>query len=43
MLKRLAQFGGEVGGGTPEDFSKFILSEIARYADVVKASGAKVE
>jgi tripartite-type tricarboxylate transporter receptor subunit TctC len=43
MIKRLAAFGGEPGGGTPDDFGKFILSEIARYADVVKASGAKVE
>ncbi len=41
--KRIADFGGEPGGGTPADFAKFIQSEIARYADVVKASGAKVE
>ena len=33
----------EIGGGSPEDFAKFNLAEIARYADVVKASGAKVE
>ena len=31
------------GGGSPEDFAKFIQSEILRYADIVKASGAKVE
>src|SRR6185295_16901137 len=43
MIKRLAAFGGEPGGGSPEDFSRFIQSEIARYADIVKASGAKVE
>jgi tripartite-type tricarboxylate transporter receptor subunit TctC len=43
MIKRLAAFGGEPGGGSPDDFAKFILSEIARYADIVKASGAKVE
>ena len=41
--KRIADFGGEPGGGTPEDFTRFIQSEIARYADVVKASGARVE
>lgn len=40
---RLANFGGEAGGGTPDDFTRFIGSEIARYADIVKASGAKVE
>ena len=43
MKKRLADFGGEAGGGSPEDFAKFMASETARYADIVKASGAKVE
>ena len=41
--KRLADFGGEQGGGTPEEFGRFMASETARYADIVKASGAKVE
>ena len=41
--KRVADFGGEPGGGTPAEFSRFIQSEIVRYADVVKAAGAKVE
>ena len=41
--KRIADFGGEPGGGTPAEFTRFIQSEIARYADVVKASGARVE
>ena len=31
------------GGGSPDDFTRFVGSEIARYADIVKASGAKVE
>ena len=43
MRKRLADFGGEVGGGSPEDFARFIVSETARYAGIVKASGAKLE
>jgi tripartite-type tricarboxylate transporter receptor subunit TctC len=43
MQKRLADFGGEVGGGSPQDFGKFIAAEIQRYAAIVKASGAKVE
>jgi len=41
--KRLADFGGEQGGGTPEEFGRFMASETARYADIVKASGARVE
>ncbi len=43
VRKRIADFGGEPGGGTPEDFERFVASELRRYADVVKASGAKVE
>jgi len=43
MIKRLAAFGGEPGGGSPSDFGRFIQSELTRYADIVKASGAKVE
>lgn len=41
--KRIADFGGEQGGGTAADFARFVESEIVRYADVVKASGAKIE
>ncbi|MFM9884090.1 MAG: Bug family tripartite tricarboxylate transporter substrate binding protein [Burkholderiales bacterium] len=43
MAKRLAEFGGDLGGGTPEAFGAFVAAEIKRYADVVKASGAKLE
>jgi len=32
-----------VRGGSPADLAKFIQSEIARYAGIVKAPGAKVE
>ncbi len=31
------------GGGTPEEFARFMAAETARYAGIVKASGAKVE
>lgn len=43
MQKRMAEFGAEVGGGTPEEFGSFIASEIKRYESIVKASGAKLE
>jgi tripartite-type tricarboxylate transporter receptor subunit TctC len=43
MRKRIADFGGEPGGGSPLDFERFVASELRRYADIVKASGAKVE
>jgi tripartite-type tricarboxylate transporter receptor subunit TctC len=41
--RRLAEFGADIGGGTPEEFGRFVAAELVRYADVVKASGAKVE
>ena len=43
MRKRLNEFGAEVGGGTPDEFAKFALAEITRYADIVRISGAKPE
>ena len=43
MKKRMVEFGAEIGGGTPEAFGQFMASEVVRYADVVKLSGAKVE
>jgi tripartite-type tricarboxylate transporter receptor subunit TctC len=41
--KRLIEFGAEIGGGTPSEFASFIDSEINRYAEIVKASGAKLD
>ena len=41
--KRLAALGADFGGGTPEEFGRFIAAEVMRYADVVKASGAKLD
>jgi tripartite-type tricarboxylate transporter receptor subunit TctC len=40
--KLLAQ-GAIPGGNTPAEFAKFIDSEIAKWAPVVKASGAKID
>jgi tripartite-type tricarboxylate transporter receptor subunit TctC len=43
MRERFAQQGATPAPGTPEDFGAWIRSEIAKWAKVVKASGAKVE
>lgn len=43
VAKRLAGVGFEITYGTPEQFTAYILSEIKKWAKVVKASGAKPE
>jgi tripartite-type tricarboxylate transporter receptor subunit TctC len=43
MKKRMADFGAEIGGGTPEEFASFINSEIKRYEEIVRISGAKLD
>ncbi|HEY2871913.1 MAG TPA: tripartite tricarboxylate transporter substrate-binding protein [Reyranella sp.] len=35
--------GGIVGGGSPEDFARFRRSEVAKWAEVVKFAGVKLE
>jgi tripartite-type tricarboxylate transporter receptor subunit TctC len=35
--------GGIVGGGSPEDFARFHRSEVAKWAEVVKFAGVKLE
>ncbi len=41
--KALADLGVEIAGGTPEEFSAYIKSEIPKWSAVVKLSGAKIE
>jgi tripartite-type tricarboxylate transporter receptor subunit TctC len=41
--EKLAAQGADVAGGTPEDFAKHIQTETAKWAKVVKESGAKVD
>jgi tripartite-type tricarboxylate transporter receptor subunit TctC len=43
MMERLASQGAEPVGDTPEHFTEFVRSEIAKWAKVVKASGARVD
>ena len=40
---RFAAIGDEPAGGTPEAFAAFMKSESAKWADVVKRSGARLE
>ena len=43
VSEKLPELGLIVVGGTPEQFAAHIRSETARWADVVKRSGAKVD
>ncbi len=43
MRERLNQLGFEVVGGTPEAFGALIQSETARWAKIIRASGAKAD
>jgi tripartite-type tricarboxylate transporter receptor subunit TctC len=43
VRSRMAGFGFEPIGSTPEEFGAFVKEDIARWAKVAKESGAKVE
>ena len=42
VRKRIQTAGGTPVGSSPEDFRKFLLADMAKWADVVKRSGAKM-
>jgi tripartite-type tricarboxylate transporter receptor subunit TctC len=41
--ERFAQIGDEAAGGTPEEFGEMIRTESAKWAQVIKNSGAKLD
>ena len=43
MQAKLAELGGTLISGTPEDFGKIVSDETAKWAPVVKATGATAE
>jgi len=43
VKQRLAREGAETAPNTPEQFGKFIQSEIGKFAKIVKESGARAD
>jgi tripartite-type tricarboxylate transporter receptor subunit TctC len=43
VREQMAGQGAQPAGGTPEEFKRFTASEITKWAQVIKTSGAKVE
>ena len=41
--KRLLEQGAVPVGNTPEEFAKLVREEVARWAEVVKVSGARAD
>ena len=39
----LLQLGSEGGGGTPEQFAELIRRDSAKWAEVIRRSGAKID
>jgi len=38
VIKQIADTGSQAGGGTPEDFARFIASETTKWAKVIKSA-----
>jgi tripartite-type tricarboxylate transporter receptor subunit TctC len=43
FLDKFATFGDEPGGGSPEDFAETIKTDSAKWGDVIRRSGAKLD
>jgi tripartite-type tricarboxylate transporter receptor subunit TctC len=43
VKQRLDQLGLEVGGGSPEEFTKFMNGEASRLRELIKAGAVEVE
>jgi tripartite-type tricarboxylate transporter receptor subunit TctC len=43
VQKKLIELGAEPVGNSPEEFSAFVKTEVVKWGEVVKKSGAKVD
>ena len=43
VRERVNTDGSEVVGSTPDEFRQYLLADMAKWAEVVKKSGAKLD
>jgi tripartite-type tricarboxylate transporter receptor subunit TctC len=43
VQKKLVELGAEPVANSPEEFAAFVKTEVVKWGDVVKKSGAKVD
>lgn len=43
IKKRILKLGAVLGKGSPEEFGKYVNSELERYGEIVRLSGTKIE
>ena len=43
VREKLANHGVEPGGGSPESLGRFLVSEVAKWGDVVREAGIRTE
>jgi len=43
FMERFGEIGDEAAGGPPQEFADVIRTELAKWADVIKRSGAKLD
>ena len=43
LKEKFTAIGYEIVGGTPEQLTQFVRREIAKFADIAKRSGAKID
>ena len=43
IRQKFINYGADIGSGTPDEFARFVVSELDRYGNIIKTSGAKLE
>ena len=43
IRNKFINYGADISTGTSDEFARFIVSELDRYGNIIKISGAKIE